>query len=145
IAEVPFSVLEQFHDTGLEVAEEGPTHELLHRLRFVGSDIGLIVHANPLRDKKWLDVQAGAFDSGATGAQNSRAPGLVALRATSRPIEPLQIGAGVAWRPNALDAWWEELRFRYQDFDSGAAFGGDLTLSFERFVFRAEGLTGNRT
>jgi hypothetical protein len=145
ITEVPFSVLEQFHDTGLEVAEEGPTHELLHRLRVAGSDVGVVVRAVPWKNEKWLDVRAGVFDSGSTGAQSSRAPGLFTVRATSRPIEPVQVGAGVAWRPFPLDAWWEELRFRYQDFDSGAVFGADVVLSFERFLLRAEWLTGSRT
>jgi hypothetical protein len=145
ITEVPFSILEEFHDTGLEVAEEGPTHELLHRLRFAGSDIGLVLRAEPFTDKRLLDVRAAVFDAGATGAQSSRVPGLFALRATSRPLEWLHVGAGVAWRPHTVDAWWEELRFRYQDFDSGAAVSGDVSLSFEKLVVRAEWLAGRRT
>jgi hypothetical protein len=145
IAEVPFSVLEEFHDTGLEVAEEGPTHELLHRLRFAGSDIGVVVRAEPFADKKWLDVRAAVFDAGATGAQSSRVPGLFVLRAASRPLEWLHVGAGVAWRPHPVDAWWEELRFRYQDFDAGAAVSGDVSLSFDKLVVRAEWLSGRRT
>jgi hypothetical protein len=145
ITELPFSVLEQFHDTGLEVAEEGPTHELLHRLRYVGSDIGVVVRASPLPEKRWLELRGGVFDSGSTGAQGSRAPGLLALRASSEPVGPLRLGAGIVWRPHSIDAWWEELRFRYEDFESGAAFGADATLSFERLVVRAEWLTGKRT
>ena len=145
ITHVPFSVLEKFHDTGLDVAEEGPTHELLHRLRIVGSDVGVVFRVAPLKEKEWLDVRAGVFDSGSTGSQSSRVPGLFAARATTRPFDPVQLGAGLAWRPHTVDAWWEELRFRYQDFDSGAAFSADVSVLFDRFVFRSEWLTGDRT
>jgi hypothetical protein len=111
----------------------------------VGSDIGVVVRAAPFAQNKLLHLHAGVFDSGSTGAQASRVPGLFVLRASSQPIDALRVGAGVVWRPHALDAWWEELRFRYQDFDSGAAVSADATLSFDRFTLRAEWLTGNRT
>ena len=145
ITEIPFSAMEPYHDTGLEVAEEGPTHELLHHMRFLGSEVGLVLHASPTGDKDTLAIDAGAFDAGSIGAQNSAVPGLLAVRATARPASLVTLGAGFAWRPHSLDNWWEELRFRYQEYESGIVFSADATLSVGDFVLRGEWLTGDRT
>ena len=145
IFDIPFSLFETMDEAEIELAERGPTHELLHRLRFTERDLGLLVTLSPLREKRWLQAIAGLIEGGAYGAQSYRGPGLVAARLMSRPSEHLQVGAGLVWRPRPLTAWWEELRFYYTEYDKGLAYGADVTLSFQRVILRAEWLAGDRT
>jgi hypothetical protein len=145
IFDIPFSLFETMDEAEIELAERGPTHELLHHLRFAERDLGALVTLSPLRERRWVQLVAGVLDGGATGAQSYRGPGLVAGRLTSRPSDHLQIGAGVVWRPRPLTAWWEELRFYYTEYDQGLAYGVDVTLWLRRLVVRAEWLAGDRT
>jgi len=145
IVKVPFSLFERVHAAELEIAEKGPTHELLHHLRFVGPEVGAMIKITPLPKKRWLHIYGGALDAGSLGGQTSRAPGVLALRLLSRPIDHLQIGAGLVVRPHAADAWWEELRFRYQEYEKGLAYSADAVVSIDPFIIRAEWLAGDRT
>lgn len=143
--EVPFSLFELLHDPEFELAEKGPSHELLEHLRFTGSEVGAMARFVPLAREEWLELYAGVFDGGATDAQTFRGPGLVAGRILGQPVPALRLGAGLVWRPEALDAWFEDYRFRYQASDEGAAYGVDATFSVGDFSLRAEWLAGDRT
>jgi hypothetical protein len=145
IFDIPFSLFETMDEAEIEVAERGPTHELLHHLRFTERDLGVLVTVYPFKEKDWLQAIFGVLNGGADGAQGYRGPGLLAGRLTSRLRKHLQIGAGLAWRPRPLNAWWEELRFYYQAYDKGLVYGTDVTLSFPRVVLRAEWVAGDRT
>jgi hypothetical protein len=148
IQDIPFSLLElfdHFNEAKLELSEMGPTHELLHHLGLAGRDIGAVVEVAPLTERRWLHLHGGVLNGGASGGQTYRGPGLLALRAISQPIPEIQIGAGLVGRPSAIDVWWEELRFRYQEHDKGLAYSADVIVTTGPFVFRAEWLTGDRT
>jgi hypothetical protein len=148
VMDIPFSLFElfdAFNEAKLELSEMGPTHELLHHLGFAGRDIGAIVEVAPLPDRKWLRLQGGVMNGGASGGQTYRGPGNFSLRALSQPIEHVQLGAGVVYRPSAIDTMWEEIRFRYQESEPGLAAGTDVIVTLAPFVFRAEWLFGDRT
>jgi hypothetical protein len=148
ILDIPFSLFElfdHFNEAKLELSEKGPTHELLHHLGLAGRDIGAVVEVAPLPEKKWLELHGGVLNGGASGGQSYRGPGLLALRAISRPNQHVQLGAGLVYRPSAIDAWWEELRFRYQEYDHGLAYSADVIVTAGPFVVRAEWLSGDRT
>jgi hypothetical protein len=145
VFDIPFSLFETIDEAEIELAERGPTHELLHHMRFTERDLGILVSVYPFKERQWLQAIAGVLNGGADGAQSYRGPGLLAGRLTSRPGKHLQIGAGLEWRPRPLNAWWEELRFYYKAYDRGLAYGTDVTLSFERVTVRAEWVAGDRT
>jgi hypothetical protein len=148
ILDIPFSLFElfdHFNEAKLELSEKGPTHELLHHLGLAGRDIGAVLEVAPLPERKWLHLHGGVLNGGASGGQSYRGPGLLALRAISQPIEQVQFGAGLVYRPSAIDAWWEELRFRYQEYDQGLAYSADVIVKTGPLVVRAEWLSGDRT
>lgn len=145
LVEVPFSLFELVNDPELELAEKGPTHEILEHLGFAGSDAGAFVGFTPLKDEAHLALEAGFVGGFADGAQNYTGPGVFAARILTGPIDVLRLGAGAVWRPYAADDWFEEYRFRYQTYDRGAAYGLDGTLTLGNFVLRLEWLTGDRT
>jgi hypothetical protein len=145
IFDIPFSLWETMDEAEIELAERGPTHELLHHLRLAERDLGALVTVSPFKERRWLQAIGGLIEGGAHGAQSYRGPGLLAARVVSRPSPWLQVGAGLVWRPRPLTAWWEELRFYYTEYDKGLAYGVDVTLSLQRVVLRAEWLAGDRT
>jgi hypothetical protein len=61
-----------------------------------------------------LRLDLAALDGGATGAQDYRGPGLLSARLSGEPLEHLKLEVGASVRPRPIDAWWEELRYRYQ-------------------------------
>ena len=128
-----------------EFAEKGATHELLQRMRFVGPEVGLLVDVAPLPRTKWLHVEAAALDAGAAGGQSFRGPGLLVFRVSANPVEHLALGGDLSWRPRALTAWWEELRFHYQEYDAGTVISARAALTFPRFLVGVEGAGGDRT
>lgn len=142
---LPFSLHELFEQQSFELTDEGPSHQLLEHLRYYGRDVGLMATLSPLPRREMLTVDIAAVDGGASGAQEYRGPGLFAARVGSRPIKQLELTSALSFRPRPLDAWWEELRYRYQAYDRGAAVALNAALLFERWNFRAEWLAGKRS
>jgi hypothetical protein len=145
LIDIPFSLFELVDDPDLEVAEKGSTHEFLEHLGFAGHDAGALVGVAPLHDRSALELKAGFSGGLAAGAQNYAGPGLFSARVLARPIKSIRLGAGAEWRPRAVDAWFEEYRFRYQAFDRGTAYELDGTLSLGPFSLNLEWVTGDRT
>jgi hypothetical protein len=145
LVEAPFSVWELVHDPEFELAEKGPTYDLVEHIGYAGSHVGAVALITPLERPEWLGVSGGVFDGEALGAQDVRAPGLFSGRLLSEPLEWLRVGGSVAWRPFPVDAWVEEQRFRYRERDRGVAYATDVTLSFDGLVLRGEWLKGDRT
>jgi hypothetical protein len=149
VLHVPFSMLELIEPAEYELAEKGPAHELLEeQLSLARRNVGGRVDVRPLTDPRRLQLTAGAFQGATTaavGAQDFRGPGLLAARVLAQPVEPLRLGASVAWRPRATLEWWDELRYRFVAYEPGLALAANAVLAGPRFVFRAEGMMGSRT
>jgi hypothetical protein len=140
---IPFSLLELLPIADYELAESGPTDHLLKSLGFAGRDIGAMVSLAPLHKKKLLRLHAGIFRGDANGAQGSRNPGILAGRATSKPMKHLRVGADVVWRPKAtLD--WEDTTV-YHKYEAGKAVSADAIVDFKPVELRAEWVMGDRT
>jgi hypothetical protein len=82
----------------VEVAENGPTDNLLVDEHFAGFDLGVMMTAAPLTKRRWLTASLGIF-SGGTQNEQAQPAGMFAARVTSSLWKPLQIGAGVVLRP----------------------------------------------
>jgi hypothetical protein len=128
-----------------EFTERGATHALLEHMRFVGPEVGILMDVAPLPQKRWLHLEAAALDAGAAGGQSFRGPGLLVFRLSTNPVEHLALGGDVSWRPRALTAWWEELRFHYQEYDAGYVIAAHAALMFPRLLVGAEAAAGDRT
>jgi hypothetical protein len=128
-----------------EFAELGPTHELLTRMRFIGPEPGLLLDVAPLPQTAWLHLEAAALDGGATGGQSFRGPGLLVFRALAKLIGHLELDAALSWRPRPLTAWWEELRFFYQEYDAGKVASARAAVTYPWFSVAVEGAGGDRT
>ena len=139
---LPFSLHELMEQRNFELTDEGPTHRLLEHLGYYGRDTGVMLTLRPRRELA-LDVAATA--AGALGAQDYRGPGLLSARLSASPLPFLELTSAVSARPHALDAWWEELRYRYQAMDRGIAISNQAALLFDRWTLRAEWLAGQRT
>ncbi|MES1207529.1 MAG: hypothetical protein ABUS79_16460, partial [Pseudomonadota bacterium] len=81
---IPFSLLELLPIADFELADVGPTDELIKDLGFGGRDIGTMVEVAPLQKKKWLHISAGAFRGNNNGYQSYRGPGIFAGRVVTR-------------------------------------------------------------
>jgi hypothetical protein len=145
LIDIPFSLFELVDDPDLELAEKGPTHQFLEHLGFAGHDGGALVGIAPFRNRSAFELTTGFTGGFATGAQDYAGPGLFSARVLSQPVRALRLGAGAEWRPRAVDAWFEEYRFRYQALDRGAAYELDGMLSLGDFTLRLEWSTGDRT
>lgn len=140
---IPFSLLELLPIADYELADVGPTDELIKDLGFGGRDIGVMVDVAPLRKKKWLHLQLGAFTGENGGAQSWRGPGVVAGRAVWRPNKHFRVGLDGAWRPRAVGDW--ETGVRLEKYAAGRAASVDLTIVWKKFELRTEAMLGDRT
>lgn len=145
IFDVPFTLLELESLPSFEFAEEPRTHELVEHLGFAGREVGASLDLAPLPESDRLEISAGVFQGAAVGAQEYRAPGLLAGRLEAEPIEALRVGGSISWRPWPVDAWWEELRFRYQERRAGVAYSAHAELLLEQLTVRTEIVAGDRT
>jgi hypothetical protein len=140
---IPFSLLELLPIADYELAESGPADKLLKNLGFAGRDVGAMVSLAPLRKKKLLRLHAGVFRGDAVGAQDSRSSGLLAARATTKPMKHVRLGVDFVWRPKpVLD--WEDTAV-YRKFDAGHAISADAIVDWKPVELRAEWLMGDRT
>jgi len=142
---MPFSLHELFEERSFELTDEGPSHQLLEHLGYYGRDMGVMASVRPLPRADMLSIDVAATAGAAFGAQDYRGPGLLSARVNAHPVKALEVTSTVSWRPRPLDAWWEELRYRYQAYDRGAAVATNAALLFERWTLRAEWMTGKRT
>jgi hypothetical protein len=67
------------------------------------------------------------------------------FRALAKLFDHLEIDADLSWRPRPLTAWWEELRFFYQEYDAGTVLTAKAALTYPRFLAAVEGAGGDRT
>lgn len=142
---IPFSLLELLPIAEFELANVGPTDDLIKDLGFGGRDIGAMVEVAPLKKKKWLELQGGIFQGDSVGPQHYSVPGILAFRADSRPIPKLRLGADCATRVHSVTDRADVLSAPYEKYSTGTACSADVTLAYKKFGLRAEWMTGVRT
>jgi hypothetical protein len=141
---IPFSLLELLPIAEFELANVGPTDDLIKDLGFGGRDVGAMLEVAPLKKKKWLEIQGGIFQGDSVGAQHYSAPGILAFRADSRPIQKLRLGVDCAMRIHSVTDRQDALAVPYEKYASGMACSADATVAYKKLGLRAEGMTGNR-
>jgi hypothetical protein len=113
-----YSLLELLPIAEYELADTGPTDNLIKDTQFGGRDAGAMVRGDPLPKRRWLHLYLGAFGGagegaeglpGTTGNANTgpdlAAPSLVlTARLMSRPLKHLSLGLDGAWRPTGTPA-----------------------------------------
>lgn len=139
---VPFSLLELLPAANYELADIGPTDELVRDLGYAGRDVGVMLEVSPLKRRRWLRLEAGVFQGDAVGAQLTRGPGMLAGRISSRPVKQVRLGVNTAVRPRDVR---EVSSPDHVEFERGAAYGADVAFAHKRFELRTEWLTGDRT
>ena len=151
-----YSLLELLPIAEYELADTGPTDNLIKDTQFGGRDAGAMVRVNPLPKRRWLHVYLGAFGGAGEGAEGipgttgnvNTGPDLAApsllltARLMSRPLKHLSLGADGAWRPNGTPS--VSLPPQSQ-VTSGKAASADATYSNEFLELRGEWLWGDRT
>ena len=142
---IPFSLMHLRSVAHLEVAENGPTDDLLVAEGFAGFDQGVMVTTKPLHKKRWLVISGGVFDNH-TQLQQASPAGLVAGRATSEVFKGLQLGAGVAWRPRTIgDPALPDAKHPENDRYRGHVVGVDARYQYEGLHLQLEVVNGTRT
>jgi hypothetical protein len=151
-----YSLLELLPIAEYELADTGPTDNLIKDAQFGGRDVGAMVRGDPLPKRRWLHVYLGAFGGagegaeGLTGTTNNVNTGpdlaaptlLLTARLQSRPVKHLSLGADGAWRPSGTPA----IALPPQSqVTSGAATSADATYSNNYLELRGEWLWGDRT
>jgi hypothetical protein len=155
-----FSLLELLPIADFELADVGPTDDLIKDLGFGGRDIGAMVRISPLPKKKMMHVFVGTYAGDNEEGYDARPWKVVTGRVELRLIKALRLGANAAWRPLSNVARfdhtgsssrafppYEGFMFgsEYVELGKGKAWGGDASLAIDRFALRAEFLTGTRT
>jgi hypothetical protein len=158
VFKIPYSILELDPVSAYELTEFGDSNELINDLGFAGRDVGLTVMLAPLSKPKLLRVVLGAF-RGHAKDEHASPLGTVAARVESKPwIKGLRFGATVVGMPWARDYKQpfetsskdvlpvppDPLYPREQRWDSGKAYGADISYTRKRFSVRIEGLLGDR-
>ena len=151
-----YSLLELLPIAEYELADTGPTDNLIKDTQFGGRDAGVMVRGDPLPKRRWLHIYLGAFGgagegaegiSGTTGNVNTgpdlAAPSLLlTARLMSRPLKHLSLGVDGAWRPDGTPAIGLPPQ---SQVTSGVATSADATYSNEFLMVRGEWLWGDRT
>ncbi len=142
---IPFSMMHLRSISKLEVAENGITDDLLVDEHFAGFDLGAMTSIEPLRKRRWLAINAGLFRGDEKGKQATPA-GMIAGRVTTAFWKPLQIGAGVAWRPKAAgNPMFPDVKHFGADRYAGLALGFDLRFTLDALHMQAEIIHASRT
>jgi hypothetical protein len=154
---LPFSTMELDPIAQYELADLGPSDDLLKDLGYGGRDLGAEVIASPLPRPDDLRVMLGAF-RGHTQDENDFLFGTIGARIESEPVKGLRLGIDmvdhvrdVVYRrpfdtknkhvlPNPPDPFYPTQK----DWSAGRAWSADI--SFERFhlTARVEGMFGDR-
>jgi hypothetical protein len=151
-----YSLLELLPIAEYELADTGPTDNLIKDTQFGGRDAGAMVRGDPLPKRRWLHVYLGAFGGAGEGAEGlpgttgnaNTGPDLAApsllltARLQSRPLKHLSLGVDGAWRPTGTPV--VDLPPQSQ-VTSGAATSADATYSNRLVEVRGEWLWGDRT
>lgn len=141
---IPFSLLELLPIADYEFADVGPTDALIKDLGIGGRDIGLKVQITPLRKRKTLSLEVGAYDGDNHNLQKSPGPGVLAARAKTRPISHLEVAGDCVYRPTTVRDL-DDGGNAYQKHGKGGACSVDASFSYHRFAVRGEWMTGKRT
>jgi hypothetical protein len=141
---IPFSLLELLPIAEFEFADVGPTDALIKDLGIGGRDIGIKVQVTPLRKRKSLSFEFGAYDGDNHNLQKNPGPGIVAARAKVRPVSHLEVASDCAYRPTAVRDV-DDGGNPYQKHAKGGACSVDASFSYHRFAMRGEWMTGKRT
>jgi hypothetical protein len=151
-----YSLLELLPIAEYELADTGPTDNLVKDTQFGGRDAGAMVRGDPLPKRRWLHIYLGAFGGAGEGAEGlpgttgnvNTGPDLAApsllltARLMSRPLKHLSLGVDGAWRPNGTP----EIGLPPQSqVTSGKATSADATYSNRFLELRGEWLWGDRT
>ena len=151
-----YSLLELLPIAEYELADTGPTDNLIKDTQFGGRDAGAMLRGDPLPKRRWLHIYLGAFGGAGEGAEGipgtngnvNTGPDLAApsllltARLMSRPLKHLSLGVDGAWRPNGTPA--VSLPPQSQ-VTSGKATSADATYSTQFLELRGEWLWGDRT
>ncbi len=151
-----YSLLELLPIAEYELADTGPTDNLIKDTQFGGRDAGAMLRGDPLPKRRWLHIYLGAFGGAGEGAEGipgttgnaNTGPDLAApsllltARLMSRPLKHLSLGVDGAWRPNGTPA--VSLPPQSQ-VTSGKATSADATYSNQFLELRGEWLWGDRT
>ena len=140
---IPFSLLELLPIADFELADSGPTDDLVKDLGIAGRDLGVAVELAPFAKHSAFTATAGVFAGSNVDASRHAGPGMLALRLTARPTSHLRLGADCAYRPFDVDN--VEDGTVTPKYVSGGACSADATFSYKRLQLRAEWLTGRRT
>ncbi len=154
---VPFSILELDPSSRFEFARFGSANELVNDLGFAGRDYGIQVIGAPLPKAKRLQLMLGIFRGHAHDEHDSPA-GSIAARVEAKPNKMLRFGGGVISHlravtynrpfndsdkdvlPNPPDPLYPAQR----RWGRGSAYGLDARFKKKGFMFRAEGIYGDR-
>lgn len=158
IFKIPYSILELDPVAQYELTDFGDSNELINDMGFAGRDVGVAVMLAPLPKPKWGRVVLSAFHGHAKD-EHSSPVGVMAARVESKPwIKGLRFGASIVGMPSSqnykqpfetsskdvLPDPPDPLYPRAKRWDSGKAYGADISYSRQRFTVRVEGLLGDR-
>jgi hypothetical protein len=135
-----FSLLELLPVADFELADSGPTDDLIKDAELGGRDVGAMVRVDPLRKRKWLSAFVGVFDGG-LGGVDARPAGLVTARLVAQPIKHLRLGIDGAWRPRGKHPPGGIT----PDTGPGRATSADVIYARKHYELRAEWLWGTRS
>ena len=76
-----YSLLELLPIAEYELADTGPTDNLIKDTQFGGRDAGAMVRGDPLPKRRWLHIYLGAFGGAGEGAEGFPAPPATSTRA----------------------------------------------------------------
>jgi hypothetical protein len=144
----PFSLLELLAVAEFELAEMGPTDDLLKALGFAGRDTGVALQLRPLAKKKWLTLLLGTFAGDVEQFWDASPVKLLTARAETKIKKRLRFGLDAAWRPFQNLEYYDKATISTPGaavLDKGWATSADVTLRLGGFETRAEGILGTRT
>lgn len=131
-----FSLLELLPIADYELANPGPTDDLIKNAEFGGRDTGAMVRWSPLHKKKRLSMYLGMFSSDLHDL-DARPYGLITARVVSE-TKHWRLGADVAVRPHGESTV-------PANPSSGQAVSADATYHHKSYEVRAEWLWGTRS
>jgi len=158
VFKIAYSILELDPVAQYELTDFGDANELINNMGFGGRDVGVAVMFAPLPKPKWMRVVLGTF-RGRAENEHSSPFGVMAARVESKPwVKGFRIGASVVGMPSAVSYKQpfetsskdvlpnppDPLYPRELRWDSGVAYGADISYTRKRFSIRMEGLLGDR-
>lgn len=157
ILKLPYSTMELDPIARFELSDLGATDDLIKELGFGGRDVGIELMTSPLPKPKLLRVTLGAFRGHAKDERASPL-GAIGARIESRPLKGLRLGVDAVGMPQSRDYKRpfdtsgkdvqpmpsDPLYPREQRWAAGKAYSADISYERHHFIFRGEGLIGDR-